>query len=222
MKRLLLAALMWTIFCTVSEAQPATMAWQEAAGGGATAIGTGLLAARGLSSPYARLNARAKVRMASQADPTSIVPARPDALGEYSHAKTKHGEDAVGAWADTANLADPHVHEAKCADGKIKRWNDTNNAFSAMGPSGEPVTSFYYGNKESLERALVRDGCIEPTQEAWRKLAGHDNVRQIPGRPYVLMTTQAGPVAKSTPPPNLIAQTMARRRAEGGRCSGGK
>ncbi len=215
---MILVVFLLLILAPASHAQGvATMEWQGPAGGSGgggaiTTIGTGLLAAKGLTSPYAQMNARARLRMATQA--TAVVQ-RPETLSPDSHAVVKHGQDAVGAWADTASTSDPHVHEARCADGRIRRWNDVNNAFSVMGPDGSPITSFYYGNSHSLNRALTRDGCVTPTREAWRKSAGHDNVRQIPGRPYVVTTTEAGPVATGTRTPyqKMVAEAQAKRLA---------
>ena len=204
------AVALFLLLTVTGQAQVATMEWQQASGGGALgAAGTGL-ALIGLSRP---MNSQmlAERRTAYKA-----------ALPADHHAVVKHGAaDANAAYRETENTEKAVVTTYHCADGRDRTINWATNAIRVE-QSGQPITAFHYSNRTDLQRALLRDGCIE---EMPTRAIGHDDVRQIPTMPplrYSGATSPAGPAKSGTPTASLIEQTMARRRAEGGRCSGGK
>jgi len=198
-KTSLVAIALFLLFAITSQAQGAlgTMEAYNAAGTGMAAVGSGLVVthlSQPIDSPAARMAARRAAYNEAQ------VTLAPD-----SHAVAKHGADANTAYQETANVADESVDTYHCKDGRDRTVNWNTNAIRVE-ENGEPVTAFHYESKYYLKKALVRDGCVDPTIPV-----GHDDVRQIPARPYSVTTTQAGPSKAKTPTALQIA--MARRKA---------
>jgi len=195
-KTSLIAVALFLLLTITGHAQVATMKWQQASGGSALGVAGAGLALVGLS--------------------------RPVGLPPDHHAVQKHGAaDANTAYQETANLKDAKVTKYHCTDGRDRTINQATNAIRVE-QGGQPITAYHYTNRDDMYRALLRDGCIE---EIPTRAIGHDDLRQIPTPPpirYSAATSPAGVVKTGTPPPSLIEQTMARRRAEGGRCTGGK
>ena len=175
------------------------------AAGAGLAIGGSAIVVTHLSqpidSPAARMAARRAAYNEAQAQP------QPAVAPGWGHAKDKHGEvDVQQSLEETSNVNDPDVETHHCKDGRDRTVNWRTNAIRVE-ENGRPVTAFHYESKYYLKKALLRDGCIEePTLPV-----GHDDVRQVPARPYSVTTTQAGPTKTGTPSALEIA--MARRAA---------
>ena len=101
---------------------------------------------------------------------------RAEYLADEHHAVVKHGPAANAAYQETANTEAANVTKYNCTDGRDRTVNWKTNALRVE-QDGHPITAFHYKDRYSLQRALLRDGCIEkPTRPV-----GHDDTWQMPG-----------------------------------------